>query len=47
VYRTITYAMAFLDGAAEDERLVETAMVYHDIGLWTDRELAYLERRKL
>ena len=43
VYRTITYAMAFLDGAAEDERLVETAMVYHDIGLWTDRELAYLE----
>ncbi len=31
VYRTITYAMHFLDGAAEDERLVETAMVYHDM----------------
>ena len=43
VYRTITYAMHFLDGAAEDEQLVETAMVYHDIGLWTDHELAYLE----
>jgi len=43
VYRTITYAMHFLDGAAQDERLVETAMVYHDIGLWTDHELAYLE----
>ena len=43
VYRTVTYAMHFLDGAVEDERLVETAMVYHDIGLWTDHELAYLE----
>lgn len=43
VYRTITYAMHFLDGAAEHERLVETAFVYHDIGLWTDHELAYLE----
>ena len=43
VYRTITYAMYFLDNAVEYERLVETAFVYHDIGLWTDRELAYLE----
>ena len=43
VYRTITYAMHFLGNAAEYERLVETAFVYHDIGLWTDRELAYLE----
>ena len=43
VYRTITYAMHFLDNAVEYERLVETAFVYHDIGLWTDRELAYLE----
>ena len=30
-------------GAAQDERLVETAMVYRDIGLWTEHELAYLE----
>jgi hypothetical protein len=43
VYRTITYAMHFLGNAAEYERLVETAFVYHDIGLWTDHELAYLE----
>ena len=35
--------MHFLDGAAEYEQLVETAFVYHDIGLWTDHELAYLE----
>lgn len=43
VYRTITYAMHFLGYQAEHEQLVETAFVYHDIGLWTDHELAYLE----
>ncbi|MEM7392339.1 MAG: phosphohydrolase [Verrucomicrobiota bacterium] len=41
VYRTTTYAMHFLNG--EHEQLVETAFVYHDIGLWTDHKLAYLE----
>ena len=35
VYRTITYAMHFLNNASEYESLVETAFVYHDIGLWT------------
>ena len=43
VYRAITYAMHFLGNAEEHERLVQAAFVYHDIGLWTDRELAYLE----
>ncbi len=43
VYRTITYAMHFLENETEYEQLVETAFVYHDIGLWTDKELAYLE----
>ncbi|ENM2846941.1 phosphohydrolase [Vibrio cholerae] len=43
IYRTITYAMHFLENAEEYERIVEAAFVYHDIGLWTDRELAYLE----
>lgn len=43
VYRTITYAMHFLGNAEEYEQIVETAFVYHDIGLWTDHELAYLE----
>lgn len=33
----------FLDNAYEHEQMVETAFVYHDIGLWTDEELAYLE----
>jgi hypothetical protein len=43
VYRTITYAMHFLGNAEDHEKLVEAAFVYHDIGLWTDHELAYLE----
>lgn len=43
VYRTITYAMHFLENKDEFEQLVETIFVYHDIGLWTDHELAYLE----
>ncbi|MEM0927523.1 MAG: phosphohydrolase [Planctomycetota bacterium] len=43
VYRTVTYAMHFLDGDVDAEPSVETAMVYHDIGLWTDKQLAYLE----
>lgn len=43
VYRTITYAMYFLGDAPQGEPLVETAFVYHDIGLWTDHVLAYLE----
>ena len=42
-YRTVTYAMHLLESDADAEQAVETAMVYHDIGLWTDRELAYLE----
>ncbi len=43
VHRTITYAMHFLNQDESLEQLVETAFVYHDIGLWTDHELAYLE----
>lgn len=43
VYRTITYAMHFLHNAPEFEQLVETALVYHDLGLWTHRKMAYLQ----
>ena len=46
VYRTVTYAMHFLNNSIADEQLIETAFVYHDIGLWTDYELAYLEPSK-
>ena len=43
VYRVVTYAMHFLDNDPQYEPLVQTAIAYHDIGLWTDHELAYLE----
>jgi hypothetical protein len=43
VYRTITYAMHFLAHNDSHRPMVETAFVYHDIGLWTDHQLAYLE----
>ncbi len=43
VYRVLTYAMHFLNQDEEARPLVETALVYHDIGLWTDNKLAYLE----
>lgn len=43
VERTVTYAMHFLGQDPAVEPIVETAMAYHDIGLWTDRALAYLE----
>jgi hypothetical protein len=43
VYRTVTYTMHFLGQDPVYEQLVETAFVYHDIGLWSDHELAYLE----
>lgn len=43
VHRTVTYAMHFLHGDGALEPVVETALAYHDIGLWTDKALAYLE----
>ncbi|MEL6184641.1 MAG: phosphohydrolase, partial [Myxococcota bacterium] len=42
VYRCISYAMYFHPEQAS-RSIVETAFVYHDIGLWTDRACAYLE----
>lgn len=42
VYRVITYAMHFLEQDEAHRPLVETALVFHDIGLWTENELAYL-----
>ncbi|MEM9212183.1 MAG: HD domain-containing protein [Pseudomonadota bacterium] len=43
VLRVLTHAMAFLNGKSEHQPLIETALVYHDIGLWTAQDLAYLE----
>jgi hypothetical protein len=43
IYRVLTYAMHFLGGEETHRRAVETALVFHDLGLWTDHDLAYLE----
>ncbi len=43
VFRSITFAMHFLAGDASHRKMVETAFVYHDIGLWSENNLAYLE----
>ncbi|MEM7184110.1 MAG: phosphohydrolase [Spirochaetota bacterium] len=43
VYRTLSYAMHFLEGNDTYRTLIETALVYHDIALWTDKACAYLE----
>jgi hypothetical protein len=50
IYRVLTYSLHFLDGdKTQDGKvlkylpLIEAALVYHDIGLWTDRRLSYLE----
>lgn len=41
--RVLTYAMHFLRGAEEHRPLIETALAFHDIGMWSDGDLAYLE----
>ena len=43
IYRVLTFALHFLGDDQQHRAVIETALVYHDIGLWTDRELAYLE----
>ncbi len=43
LYRVLTYTLHFLGGDQAHRRLIDTALVYHDIGLWTDKDLAYLE----
>lgn len=43
IYRVLTYTMHFLGGDPTHRKMIETALVYHDLGLWTDQELAYLE----
>lgn len=44
VYRTLSYALHHLGGThAAKRKQIEEALVYHDLGLWTDDDLAYLE----
>ncbi|KAJ1491852.1 hypothetical protein T484DRAFT_1932510 [Baffinella frigidus] len=41
-YRVLSYAAHIL-GTDKHRDVLEAAIVYHDIGLWTDSKLAYLE----
>ncbi len=43
IYRVLTYAMHLLGADHPDAETIETALVYHDVALWTDGQLAYLE----
>ena len=43
VYRVLSYAMHFLGREDGARGPIETALVYHDLGLWTDKKIGYLE----
>lgn len=43
IYRVMTYANHFLNNDQSQADVIGTALVYHDIGLWTAGTLAYLE----
>lgn len=43
VYRVLSYAMHFLGGEHRARGVIETALVYHDLALWTHKQIAYLE----
>lgn len=43
IYRVLTYAMHFMGGEMRWRRPFGFALAYHDAGMWTHRELAYLE----
>jgi len=43
IYRVLTYAMHFMGGEVRWRRPFAFALAYHDVGMWTHGELAYLE----
>lgn len=43
IYRVLTYALHFVGGEARWRRPFAFALAYHDVGMWTHGELAYLE----
>lgn len=43
IYRVLSYALGLLGPDHPKRRDVEAALVFHDIGMWTDGELAYLD----
>ncbi len=43
IYRVLTYALHFLGDDPRGRAHIAFALVFHDVGLWTNGELAYLE----
>jgi hypothetical protein len=43
IYRVLTYTMHYLGGDSKYLPVIAAGLVYHDIGLWTDKRLDYLE----
>ena len=43
IYRVLTYASHFLGPDARGYEHIAFALVFHDVGMWTDNNLAYLE----
>lgn len=43
IYRVLSYSMHYLKNNETYLDVIAAALVYHDIGLWTDRQLDYLE----
>lgn len=43
ILRVLNFTLWHLGGDETHQRTLEAALVYHDIGLWSDHELAYLE----
>ena len=43
IYRVLSYATHFLGDEPREREHIAFALVFHDVGIWTDHELAYLE----
>ena len=43
IYRVLSYSMHFLKGNETYLPVIATALVYHDLGLWSDKTLSYIE----
>lgn len=43
IYRVLSYAAHFLGDNPRGREHIAFALVFHDVGMWTDHELAYLE----
>jgi hypothetical protein len=43
IYRVLSYAQHFLGDDPRGREHIAFALVFHDVGMWTEHELAYLE----